>query len=95
MSRVPVDKLRAEVQASGLDSYELAALMGWRDNRGWIDTARVNRVLGLTRYAEGHGHGATIRQGVNWATAQAIRATLDAHAEQRHSRNPDRTPTEH
>jgi hypothetical protein len=89
MSRVPVDKLRAEVQASGLDPYELAALMGWRDKRGWIDTARVNRILGLTRYAEGHGHGPAIRQGVNWATAQTIRHALDDYAEQRRSRNPD------
>lgn len=80
MSRIPVEVLRAEVQAAGLQPYELAAELGWRDRRGWIDTQRVERVLGLHAYQAGH-RGPQIRTGVNYATACRIRDVVHAHTE--------------
>jgi hypothetical protein len=79
MSRVPVEKLRAEVTAAGLEPYELAAMLGWTDRRGWIDSERVERILGLRTYQAGH-RAPQLRHGVNWATAQTIRDALAANA---------------
>lgn len=80
MTRIPVETLAAEVHAAGLDAYELAALLDWRDKRGWIDSERVERILGQRTYQAGH-RAPQQRQGVNYATAERIRAALQAHAD--------------
>jgi hypothetical protein len=78
-TRIPVERLRAEVDAAGIDAYELAAELGWRDKRGWIDAERVKRILGQHTYQAGRRAPET-RQGVNYATAERIREVLRAHA---------------
>jgi hypothetical protein len=78
-TRIPVERLRAEVDAAGIDAYELAAELGWRDKRGWIDAERVKRILGQHTYQAGRRAPET-RQGVNYATAERIREALRQHA---------------
>lgn len=84
MSRVPVEELRHELEASGLTPRDLAIRLGWyRGNqrrtggeRWWVDTGRVTRVLGLRPNDRGHGYGPARQRFVNAPMAVAIRAAL-------------------
>jgi transcriptional regulator with XRE-family HTH domain len=46
IGKVPIDKLRAAFEASGLTAAEVARRMGWFDGR-CADSARVKRALGI------------------------------------------------
>jgi hypothetical protein len=94
--RVPVEKLRAEVEAAGLDAYELAAELGWRDRRGWVDSARVQRLLGERSYQRGGASSSAVRRGVNWTTAERVREAIRARTQPGHNtvaKNHKQEPT--
>jgi hypothetical protein len=87
--RIPVDKLRAEVDAAGIDAYELAAELGWRDKRGWIDAERVKRILGQHTYQAGRRAPETARASTTRPPNASARSSARTPPLLGH--NPDRT----
>lgn len=70
--KVPVAPLREAFLASPLTATDVARSLGWWENRGWPDGARVKRALGLLPDISGTTHRRTYRNLTDAETVQLI-----------------------
>lgn len=68
---IPTQILREALERSGMTVVELARALDWNDNRGFPDTHRLRRQLGLSWQQDGRGYR-TYRRTVNYQRAVEI-----------------------